>query len=471
MPKVEIDYSNIIIYKITCNDPNITDAYVGHTTNFVQRKHCHKQECINKNSSNYKCKLYETIRCNGGWANWSMEIINFFNCADHYEARKKEQEYFVLLNANLNSIEPFPKPKIKSNPILDKKEKQPIYCQSCNVYLQNIQLLDIHNNTQKHIKKCEPNNIIFKKNANDFVCEICDFKCCKQSEYDRHLSTTKHQNNIKEIQKTPKNADSPNCNCGKEYTNYSSLLRHKKTCKDDKDNTLKNIVLEVIKQNNDNNCNNNSNTNSNNELIQYLINDNKEFKNLILEIVKKETIGNVNNNTINNNNCNNKSFNLNVFLNEKCKDAMNMSEFVDTIKMQLSDLENFAHLGYADGVSKIFVQGINALDIHLRPIHCSDSKRETLYIKDNDEWVKETDDKPLIINAIKKVAFKNIKQINEWVKENPECKDPRTKKYDKYNKIVMNAMSGGTAEEQKDNIEKIVKNVTKAVTIDKYSLK
>ena len=163
--------------------------------------------------------------------------------------------------------------------------------------------------------------------------------------------------------------------------------------------------------------------------------------------------------------------NLNVFLNEKCKDAMNMSEFVDTIKMQLSDLENFAHLGYADGVSKIFVQGINALDIHKRPIHCSDSKRETLYIKDNDEWIKETDDKPLIINAIKKVAFKNIKQINEWVKENPECKDPRTKKYDKYNKIVMNAMSGGTAEEQKDNIEKIVKNVTKAVAIDKYALR
>ena len=146
-------------------------------------------------------------------------------------------------------------------------------------------------------------------------------------------------------------------------------------------------------------------------------------------------------------------------------------KFIDTIKMQLSDLENFAHLGYADGVSKIFVQGINALDIHLRPIHCSDSKRETLYIKDNNEWVKETDDKPLIKSAIKRVAFKNIKQINEWIKENPECKDPTTKKYDKYNKIVMNSMSGGTIEEQQDNIEKIVKNVTKAVAIEKYALK
>jgi hypothetical protein len=217
--------------------------------------------------------------------------------------------------------------------------------------------------------------------------------------------------------------------------------------------------------------------NENKNLKEFMIEQNQDFKSLILEILKKDAsiIGNINNNnTINNNisnNCNNKSFNLNVFLNEQCKDAMNMSEFVDTIKMQLSDLENFAHLGYADGVSKIFVQGINALDIHLRPIHCSDSKRETLYIKDNDEWVKETDDKPLIINAIKKVAFKNIKQINEWIKENPECKDPRTKKYDKYNKIVMNSMSGGTIEEQQDNIEKIVKNVTKAVAIEKYALK
>jgi hypothetical protein len=158
-------------------------------------------------------------------------------------------------------------------------------------------------------------------------------------------------------------------------------------------------------------------------------------------------------------------------LNEQCKDALNINEFVDSIKMNLSDLEEFANLGYADGVSNIFSKGIKALDIHKRPIHCSDTKREVLYIKDNNEWIKETDDKPLIKNAIKKVAFKNIKQINEWVKENPACKDPRTKKYDQYNKIVMNAMSGVTEQEQHDNIEKIVKNVSKSVAIDKYALR
>jgi hypothetical protein len=259
--------------------------------------------------------------------------------------------------------------------------------------------------------------------------------------------------------------------CNKQYNHMSSLCKHKKKCSknntskpDNKDNTcldeeddLEPINKEIIK------------------MMKIQMNENQEIRNLIIELLKKETISNnINNNNINNNisnnNCNNQSFNLNFFLNEQCKDAMNIDEFVDSIKMNLSDLENFAHLGYADGVSNIFSKGIKELGVHLRPIHCSDSKRETLYIKNNDEWIKETDDKPLITKAIKKVAFKNIKQINDWVKENPACKDPRTKKYDQYNKIVMNAMSGVTEEEQKNNIEKIVKNVTKSVTIEKYAI-
>ena len=303
--------------------------------------------------------------------------------------------------------------------------------------------------------------------SSKFSCIICDYKCSKQSDYSKHLLTAKHQSSYISLQNndtlSPKVAKTYNCDCGKEYKYRQGLYAHRKLCN-----------ITVI-NNEDNEVNNNLPVLTT-ELFVKLLKQNEDLQNMILNIVKEGNSNNTNNtnnsnNTINNINCNNKSFNLNVFLNEQCKDAMNMSEFVDTIKMQLSDLENFAHLGYADGVSKIFVQGINALEIHLRPIHCSDSKRETLYIKDNNEWVKETDDKPLIKSAIKRVAFKNIKQINEWVKENPECKDPRTKKYDKYNKIVMNSMSGGTIEEQHDNIEKIVKNVTKAVAIDKYALR
>jgi len=232
MPKNEIDYSNTIIYKITCFDPNITHVYVGHTTNFVQRKHSHKTSCINEKSVNYKCKLYETIRCNGGWCNWKMEIINFFNCANHYEARQKEQEYFTLLNANLNSIEPLPKPKIKTNVTPIKKTKQnSVYCQSCNVYLKNIQLLEIHNNTKKHIKMCNtPISLDNKLKSYNYECEKCHYTCSKNSDYIKHLSTNKH---IQQEQLNNKNENNHYlCECGKQYNYHSGLWKHKKNCQD-----------------------------------------------------------------------------------------------------------------------------------------------------------------------------------------------------------------------------------------------
>ena len=308
-----------------------------------------------------------------------------------------------------------------------------------------------------------------------YECNVCSIICHKLSDWNRHVLTKKHKINIS----GGKSQITFTCECGNIYKERTGLWRHKKKC---------NI-------NNTNSSNTNSSSNSNlaetleinesseitgNEIIQMMkmqMIENQEIRSLIIELLKKDAINNNINNNINNinnnisNNCNNKSFNLNFFLNEQCKDALNINEFVDSIKMKLSDLEEFAHLGYADGVSNIFVKGINALEVHKRPIHCSDTKREVLYIKNNNEWIKETDDKQLIKSAIKRVAFKNIKQINEWVKENPTCKDPTTKKYDQYNQIVMNAMSGVTEEEQKNNIEKIVRNVTKAVAIDKYALK
>lgn len=302
-----------------------------------------------------------------------------------------------------------------------------------------------------------------------FYCECCQFKTNNKKDFSKHLSTAKHQKNengsILEVLENPKNPKNPknseknyfDCECGKKFITHGGLWKHKQKCinnKTNKNNKQDNLSIEKEKT-----------------FKQFMMEQHQDFKMLIIELLKKDTISNINN--INNigNNCNNKSFNLNFFLNEQCKDALNINEFVDSIKMNLSDLEEFAHIGYADGVSNIFVKGINALDVNKRPIHCSDTKREVLYIKNNDMWIKETDDKPLVKDAIKKVAFKNIRQINEWVKENPGCKDTTTKQFDKYNKIVMNSMSGGTEQEQNDNIEKIVKNVTKAVTIDKYSLK
>ena len=291
-----------------------------------------------------------------------------------------------------------------------------------------------------------------------FYCEKCQYGTSKKSSYDDHLVSNKHLKSMINNQILPKICSEYICNnCDKKYKDNSGLWRHKKKCiveNCDEKNTNIESNQDILKKDN---------------MIEYLINENKDFKNLIMELIKKDSINNTNNTFCNNSN--NNTFNLQVFLNDKCKDAMNMSEFVDTIKIQLSDLENFAHVDYADGISKILLKNFNNLETCLRPIHCSDLKRETLYIKENNCWTKETDDKLILKKAIKQVAFKNIRQINEWVKENPGCQDPRTKQNVKYNKIVMNSMSGGTIEEQKDNIEKIVKNVTKAVAIEKNALK
>ena len=249
MPKVEIDYSNTIIYKITCKDPSVTDVYVGHTTNFVQRKHAHKQSCNNDN-----CKLYKVIRDNGGWQNWKMEIVNFFNCHDHYEARKKEQEYFVLLNATLNSIEPMPKPKDEYND--DQPTIKPV-CETCNKIFDNEQLYAAHVNTNNHKKRLDntysqPNFIISK-----FECKICHFKCDKQSNWNKHLLTPKHKRQIF-LDKLEQNASSKYiCKyCEKVYKARNSLWYHENKCEiqyENKlvysDNKLLHLILDVVKSN------------------------------------------------------------------------------------------------------------------------------------------------------------------------------------------------------------------------------
>jgi len=257
MPKVEIDYSNTIIYKITCKDPNTKDVYVGHTTNFDQRKHAHKQGCTNAKSSNYNCKLYEVIRNNGGWTNWKMEIINFFDCKDNYEARKKEQEYFNLLNATLNSIEPMPKPKVVS-PIENKKVKNKVQLLECN---------------------------------SKFYCSNCNYTTCRKSQYERHLSTVKHNTNKSITWQENASSKVPKlfkCTCGKEYKHDSSYYKHKKKCS---------FIYKSV----NNEENEQKETPINNATIIELLKQNNEFKEIILEQNKKfiELMNSINSNTIN----------------------------------------------------------------------------------------------------------------------------------------------------------------------------
>jgi hypothetical protein len=208
------------------------------------------------------------------------------------------------------------------------------------------------------------------------------------------------------------------------------------------------------------------------ELILLLLKDNKALQELVIEQSKNmmEICKNGTNNTTNtnsNNNITNKTFNLQFFLNEECKDALNISEFVSSIKMDLDDLEKTGLLGYVEGISNIINKNLNDLDETRRPIHCSDVKREVLYIKNDDQWIKEEETKPILKKAIKQVAYENIKQINEWKKKYPDCTDSESRKNDLYLKIVSNSMSGLTTEEQVKNYEKIISKVAKESIIDK----
>jgi len=292
--------------------------------------------------------------------------------------------------------------------------------------------------------------------AQEYFCKSCYYKTCKTSSWKKHLITSKHQNTINTINLTiSKDAHKKcyhKCCCGKIYKHFSSLWNHKKKCQYQLDE------CELVQNMTDK------------ELIMYLLKENKEFKELILDQSNKMLeLASKPYSTINNNNCNNnnKQFNLQVFLNEKCKNAMNMSDFLDTIQINEEDFENIGKLGYIQGISNIFIKGLKDLDETMRPLHCNDIKRETLYIKDNDVWNKD-DNKHKIRNAIALIAHKNFKYIPVWQEANPSSFDVTTKKNDLYMKIA-NQVTTAITPDDESGINKIIRNVASKVVIDKES--
>ena len=253
MPKVDIDYSNTIFYKIYCKDSSIDDLYIGHTTNFVQRKYAHKQGCKNNKSSNYNCKLYKTIRDNMGWDNWMMEIIAFHNCDDLYAAKKLEQSYFEDYKATLNSIEPLPKPKPKLMKYTHPNERP--HCEVCDIYFGSTNLLEIHNTTNKHRQKVINRNDLTR--SGKFVCEKCNYVTTRESQYVRHLSTTKHQIRTNTNMIVPNNSKVYQCKCSKSFRHASSLWNHKQKCDGipPESSTVEStqldssLIIELLKQN------------------------------------------------------------------------------------------------------------------------------------------------------------------------------------------------------------------------------
>jgi hypothetical protein len=303
-----------------------------------------------------------------------------------------------------------------------------------------------------------------------FICSCCNTKTNNKKDYTKHILTAKHKKltNVNTMETfCPKNIET-NSNftckkCDKEYKSRVGLWKHNKQCNAHNDvettNTMDaelsnkfNLMHKTIEE-------------KQHELIEYLMKENSEFKQLMIEQNNKmfelaKNSGNNNNNTTNN-------FNLQVFLNETCKNAMNIMDFVSQLQVGIKELEDTGRLGFAEGISKIIINGLKQMDISDRPIHCSDSKREVVYIKDKDQWNKETEDKTILTNAIKHVAHKNMKQISEWTKGNPEFNDSTSKQNDRYLNIVCESMSGSSQEETNKNYNKIIKNIVKETIIDK----
>jgi hypothetical protein len=319
-----------------------------------------------------------------------------------------------------------------------------------------------------------PNDKMKDLTKKSLVCEKCDYSCNKLSDWTKHISTKKHKRNCDD------NVQKYICDkCGKCYKIRQSLHFHQKTCLENNNvsvNENSNSEEELLKEE------------FNNqpvpiELLIHLIKDNKEFQMLMFEQMNKQndqmnkqnetianlakTAGNNNNNTMNNSH--NKSFNLQIFLNETCKNALNLSEFLGRVVVSLDDLEQTGRLGYVEGISRIFGRELNKLDVCERPIHCSDAKRETIYIKENDIWEKESEDRDKLKNAIRCIGKMNIGLLSEWRNKHPGWRDCDSKENDRYLMILGNSMCGGTDEEITNNYSKIVKNISLITAVDKVA--
>ena len=304
------------------------------------------------------------------------------------------------------------------------------------------------------------------KKSPEFECQLCEYITDNKKDYSKHLLTSKHYkltNNLQYIPKIPKNQNQKYiCKCGKEYSHRQSLYTHNKKCDiqintKSEENSDENVDYKMIY-----------------ELFKIQLHENKELKDILLQQHKQNSelqskvleICKNGTHNVTNTNSNNKSFNLNFFLNETCKDAMNIMDFVDSVKLQLSDLENVGKIGYVEGISNIIVKNLNSLDESKRPVHCTDTKREIMYIKDENKWEKENKNKQKIRKAIKHIAHKNSKMLKEFKNKHPDCDKSDSRFSDQYNNIVIEAL-GGKGDNDLEKEDKIIRNIAKEVTIDK----
>jgi len=309
--------------------------------------------------------------------------------------------------------------------------------------------------------------ILSPKIPKKFRCDCCYYYTSNKKDYEKHLLTLKHKKvldgsnmEVEEVNKIPIYA----CECSKTFKTHGGLWKHKS-----KGFCVNNETEPDVK-------NSNNTASDKDELINYLIKENQEFKNMILEFVKKDsynqctTNNNTNTNTLSNNNSHNKTFNLNFFLNETCKDAMNMKDFIKSLEMSLPELEKMGDLGFAEGMSRVFVDRLNKLDITKRPIHCSDVKREIIHIKDDNKWEMDNANLDRLRKIIKQLTIKNILKVDDWKKANQGCTEYNSRKNAQYLKINMEAIGPVDDVEVKRDFGKIIRRVAESAAIDKKYL-
>lgn len=288
-----------------------------------------------------------------------------------------------------------------------------------------------------------------------YRCTCCNYTTNKRGEYNKHIQRTNHSDMVGGGVET-----NYICDCGKKYKHRQSLFTHKKKCNMiNKISESNELMLELIK--------------NNLELQSVVQNVVIEQNNMIKELTTAneklvQNTTNSNNTTTNTmNHTTNNQFNLNFFLNEKCKDAINMTEFIKSINVQLQDLEDTARLGHVEGISRIFIRALNDMDVEKRPIHCTDVKRETVYVKDQDNWEKDNSEKNKLRRAVDYIVDKNMRQIDDWKEQNPNWEDYNSEESHVLNKIYINALGGVTPDEERKFTNKIIKNVLQEVVVDK----
>lgn len=355
---------------------------------------------------------------------------------------------------------------MKQNFFPEKSETH--YCTTCDYKSSRLYDFNKHIKSIRHLGKIGGNSEknLFRGGSENsqmsqqkFYCETCNFATSKNSHYQNHIKTKKHLSKTVGIQK-----EKIICvNCEKQFARKWNLSVHEKLCKPNQIEVktfienkpmfpvTQETFLEFMKQSQ--------------ELQNILIQQNEEHKKQIMELTKAVSV--TNNITNSNNNNTNNQFNIQVFLNDHCKDAINIMDFVDSLKVQVSDLEKTGEIGYVNGITRILVNGLRKLDVCKRPIHCTDIKRETLYIKDQDAWEKENTSKPKLKKAVNRVSQLNLKQLKNWQEQNPEYENLTSKVNDVFIKLSTNAIGSCSSEEDEKNTDKIMKNVLKEVVIER----